>query len=88
MVLNPSFLHKLQVKWGRHMQKKRQSSPGYIRCYKQAGNPLLFWTGILLAGIGVVLLFLCIPGWAWVAMLGFALICAGLVLLRLGKAGR
>ena len=64
------------------MQKKRQSSPGYIRCYKQAGNPLLVWTGILLAGIGVVLLFLCIPGWAWVAMLGFALI-SGVVFLRL-----
>ena len=73
---------------GRHMQKKRQMSNGYTRCYKQPGNQALVLAGIVLVGLGVVLLFLCIPGWAWVALLGFVLICAGLVLLRLGKAGR
>ena len=61
------------------MQKKRQMSNGYTRCYKQPGNQALVLAGIVLVGLGVVLLFLCIPGWAWVALLGFVLICAGLV---------
>ena len=53
------------------MQKKRQMSNGYTRCYKQPGNQALVLAGIVLVGLGVVLLFLCIPGWAWVALLGF-----------------
>ena len=41
-----------------------------------------------LLALGAVLLFLCIPCWAWLALLGLGLIVAGAVLLRLSKAWR
>lgn len=87
-VLKRPLPHMLKGKWGRHMQRKRQAENGYARCYRQTGRPLLTCAGIALAGLGALLLFLCVPGWAWVALLGFALICTGLLLLRLGKTGR
>ena len=33
--------------------------------------------GCVFIAVGLLLLFLCIPGWAWAAMAGTALICAG-----------
>ena len=41
-----------------------------------------------LLALGVLLLFLCIPCWAWLALLGLGLIVAGALLLRLSKAWR
>lgn len=38
--------------------------------------------GLVLIAAGMVLLFLCIPGWAWAAMIGAALIVAGMWILR------
>lgn len=38
--------------------------------------------GVVLIAAGLVLLFLCIPGWAWAAMIGAALVIAGWWLLR------
>lgn len=87
-VLFRSPPHTLLGKRGKRMQKRWRMDQGYTRCYKQPGNHALVLAGIVLAGTGAVLLFLCIPGWAWVALIGFALICAGLLLLRLGKGGR
>ena len=40
--------------------------------------------GVLLLSAGLVLLFLCIPGWAWTALLGAALTALGLWLATLG----
>ena len=43
---------------------------------------------LALLALGVLLLFLCIPCWAWLALLGLGLIVAGALLLRLSKAWR
>ena len=37
--------------------------------------------GCLCISAGLVLLFLCIPGWAWAALAGMTLILAGWVLI-------
>lgn len=37
--------------------------------------------GCVFISAGLLLLFLCIPGWAWAAMAGAALICAGWALI-------
>ena len=37
--------------------------------------------GCVFIAVGLVLLFLCIPGWAWAAMAGAALVCAGWALI-------
>lgn len=39
--------------------------------------------GAVLAAAGLILLFMCIPGWAWAALGGILLIAAGYVLIRL-----
>ena len=41
----------------------------------------------LMAG-GLILLFACVPGWAWAALAGLVLIGAGYVLLQLAQGGR
>lgn len=37
--------------------------------------------GCVFMAAGSLLLFLCIPGWAWTALAGAALICAGCALI-------
>ena len=37
--------------------------------------------GCVFISAGLLLLFLCIPGWAWAAMAGAALVCAGWALI-------
>ena len=41
--------------------------------------------GVVLIAAGLVLLFLCIPGWAWAALIGAALVAAGYCLLTAGR---
>ena len=48
----------------------------------------LIIAGIVLLAAGILLVFLCIPKWAWLALLGILLIAAGFVLLRIGQSGR
>lgn len=43
-------------------------------------SPALF-LGVLLLTSGLLLMFLCIPGWAWAALAGALLIIAGYVLI-------
>ena len=38
--------------------------------------------GCVLIAAGLLLLFLCIPGWAWAAMAGAALVMAGWALIN------
>lgn len=57
------------------------------RCYRRPGGTLTVVGGILIAA-GLLLLFLCIPGWAWAALGGAALIVLGWLLIRIGKCGR
>ena len=44
--------------------------------------------GVVLIALGLLLLFLCIPGWAWAALGGIVLVAAGWLLLRLGQGRR
>ena len=37
--------------------------------------------GCIFMAVGLLLLFLCIPGWAWAAMAGAGLICTGWALI-------
>lgn len=38
--------------------------------------------GCVFISAGLLLLFLCIPGWAWAALAGAALVCAGWALIN------
>ena len=58
------------------------------RCYPAGRSAPLMIAGYVLLGAGVVLLFVCIPCWAWLALLGVGLIALGWLLLNLGKAWR
>jgi len=61
------------------MQNGRRKTT-YSRCYKGGGLPVL---GVALVAAGLILLFMCIPGWAWAALAGLLLIGVGYVLIRL-----
>ncbi|MDY4138174.1 MAG: hypothetical protein SOY30_02330 [Eubacteriales bacterium] len=41
--------------------------------------------GIILLAAGLLLMFLCIPGWAWAALAGILLIAAGCALIHLSR---
>ena len=41
--------------------------------------------GIILLAAGLLLMFLCIPGWAWAALSGVLLIAAGCALIHLSR---
>ena len=41
--------------------------------------------GVVLVAAGLIVLLLCIPAWAWAALLGVALAIAGLVLIYVGR---
>ena len=47
-------------------------------------TPEIRLLGLLLLAAGMVLLFLCVPGWAWAALTGAALVAAGLWLVTFG----
>ena len=53
-----------------------------VRCYPSGKSPAIRIAGFVLIGAGVLLILLCVPGWAWLAVLGAALILAGLLLIR------
>lgn len=60
----------------------RHSAPDCRRHYSQCQPPLLI-VGVVLLGLGLLLMFLCIPGWAWAALAGIVLIATGYGLIRL-----
>ena len=70
------------------MKWQTQPKSAYIRCYPSKGNKVLQIIGLILIAVGLLLLFLCIPGWAWAALIGIILIAAGYLLLRLSGVGR
>ena len=41
--------------------------------------------GVVLMAAGLVLLFLCIPGWAWAALIGAGLVILGWGLVKPGR---
>lgn len=58
------------------------------RCYPAGKNAALTAAAYALLVLGVLLLFVCIPCWAWLALIGLGLIAAGLLLLKLNSAWR
>lgn len=59
----------------------------YEKCYP-GHSRILTIAGTALLAAGILLVFLCIPAWAWLALLGILLIAAGFVLLHIGQTGR
>lgn len=58
------------------------------KCYPSGHNPLAAIAGIAALILGILLLFLCIPGRVWLAFVGVVLIAAGWFLLKLSNAWR
>ena len=52
------------------------------KCYPGSGGALRRIAGIALILLGVLILFLCVPFWAWWGLLGAALIVIGFTLTR------
>ncbi|MBQ8150538.1 MAG: hypothetical protein IJ041_08475 [Clostridia bacterium] len=59
----------------------------YQKCYPGSRKALRI-AGIVLLAAGILLVFCCIPAWAWLALLGVLLMAAGFVLLRISQTGR
>lgn len=53
------------------------------KCFPSGNEGLFSIIGYVLLTIGIILLFLSIPGWVWAALIGAALILVGFLLLRL-----
>lgn len=51
-------------------------------CRQGSVLPAVGW---VLIAAGLLLLFVCVPGWAWAALAGILLVLAGYALLRLGR---
>lgn len=58
------------------------------KCYPAGNSAPLRIAGIVLVALGALLLFICIPYWAWLALFGVGLIAVGFVLLRCSNTGR
>ena len=54
----------------------------YKVSYPSKGSLLARVTGILLIAAGILLIVLCVPLWAWTALIGTALIFVGVLLLQ------
>lgn len=67
------------------MKGQRQTGKPYINCYPAPVSPLCQGLGIALIVSGLLLLFVCIPGWAWAAAAGILLVLLGWLLIRAGS---
>ena len=50
--------------------------------YPSKGGKITRIIGIVLIVAGVILIILCVPLWAWLSLIGAALMIVGLLLLR------
>ena len=60
----------------------------YEKCFPTGDSKPLVIAGYALVVVGVILLFCCIPFWAWLALIGVGLMAVGVLLLRIGRAWR
>ncbi len=58
------------------------------KCYRTGASKPLVAAGYAALLIGAVLLFVCIPCWAWLALFGLAFLAAGFLLLKISNVGR
>ena len=56
--------------------------PVRIAKYPSNGGKITRIIGIVLIVAGVILIILCVPLWAWLSLIGAALMIVGLLLLR------
>ena len=56
--------------------------PVRIAKYPSKGGKITRIIGIVLIVAGVILIILCVPLWAWLSLIGSALMIVGLLLLR------
>lgn len=63
------------------MQRGRYRPDRTRRTRCVCGDGLWRAVGCVLFSGGLVLLFLCVPEWAWAALAGAALVCAGWALI-------
>ena len=67
------------------MRKRSCGERQWVIC---TGQRALMIAGVVLVAAGLIVLLLCIPAWAWAALLGVALAIAGLVLICVGRRCR
>ena len=53
-----------------------------IQCYPSGKSIVLRIAGFALIGVGILLVLLCVPLWAWLALIGAGLILLGLLLIK------
>lgn len=58
------------------------------KCYPAAKSTSRAYAGYALMLAGIILLFVCIPLWAWLALLGVVLMALGLLVLKWSNAWR
>ena len=61
--------------WQNQCEVRKQS-------YPSGKSSVLRVIGFVLIGLGILLILICVPFWAWIAFLGALLILAGLLLIR------
>lgn len=59
-----------------------------FHCHSYPGRSCAAPLGYALLAAGVILLFVCIPGWVWLALIGVGLIAAGWLVLKMCSAWR
>lgn len=75
-------LHMLTMKRGGGMCEGRERRLVRRRKRPHAGSVVT--AGIAMLTVGLLLIFLCLPGWAWAALTGLLLVVAGMLLIRAG----
>lgn len=58
-----------------------KDEPVYEKNYPGGGQIILRIVGAVFIAAGVLLLIFCIPGWAWLSLIGIALIVIGILLI-------
>lgn len=78
----PEKTHTMAAGRREVMHVRRQRERGRRRrAVPMRGMAEIRLLGVVMIAAGMVLLFLCIPGWAWAALIGAALVAAGYCLL-------
>ena len=63
------------------MRKVRYQPYGQCEPPHPSAEGIWKMLGCVFISAGLLLLFLCIPGWAWAALAGLALVCCGWMLI-------